>query len=454
MHRASRSTHPVGIFNRPKGSSCGGRLRRRAAQPYVPIRISRPAPASDSPQDDAGRRGCEIAGLILALASLAAWLKLWLFQGRFWEARTAPEAPPPAEWPGVVVVIPARNEAEGIGAAVGSLLRQAYPGRLRVVVVDDQSTDGTADIARAAAADASATDRLTVVSGAPLQPGWVGKMWAVSQGAAAAEQADPEARWILLTDGDIVHRPNNVAQLVARGEADGLDLVSLMVRLRCVDFAERWLIPPFVFFFKMLYPFAWVNRADKATAGAAGGCMLVRREALARVGGIAAIRDALIDDCTLAAALKRHGRIRLDLTDEAESLRVYGDVGEIWRMVARTAFTQLRYSPWLLLGTVAGLIVTYIAPPALTILGQGAAQYVALAAWAIMSGCYVPILRFYRRSPLWAPFLPLAALVYLGATIDSARRHWAGVGGAWKGRVYDQPGAAPDLSRQTRTPSR
>ncbi|WP_281171459.1 glycosyltransferase [Inquilinus limosus] len=391
---------------------------------------------------------------MLALASLAAWLKLWLFQGRFWEARTAPEAPPPAEWPGVAVVIPARNEAEGIGAAVGSLLRQAYPGRLRVVVVDDQSTDDTADIARAAAADASATDRLTVVSGAPLQPGWVGKMWAVSQGAAAAEQADPEARWILLTDGDIVHRPNNVAQLVARGEADGLDLVSLMVRLRCVDFAERWLIPPFVFFFKMLYPFAWVNRTDKATAGAAGGCMLVRREALARVGGIAAIRDALIDDCTLAAALKRHGRIRLDLTDEAESLRVYGHVGEIWRMVARTAFTQLRYSPWLLLGTVAGLIVTYIAPPALTILGQGAARYVGLAAWAIMSGCYVPMLRFYRRSPLWAPFLPLAALVYLGATIDSARRHWAGVGGAWKGRVYDQPGAAPDLSRQTRTPSR
>ncbi|WP_437377229.1 glycosyltransferase [Inquilinus limosus] len=391
---------------------------------------------------------------MLALASLAAWLKLWLFQGRFWEAETAPEAPPPAEWPGVAVVIPARNEAEGIGAAVGSLLRQAYPGRLRVVVVDDQSTDGTADIARAAAADAGVSGRLTVVPGTPLQPGWVGKMWAVSQGVAAAEQADPEARWILLTDGDIVHRPGNVAQLVARGEADGLDLVSLMVRLRCVDFAERWLIPPFVFFFKMLYPFAWVNRADKATAGAAGGCMLVRREALARVGGIAAIRDALIDDCTLAAALKRHGMIRLDLTNQAESLRVYGDVGEIWRMVTRTAFTQLRYSPWLLLGTVAGLVVTYVAPPALTILGQGAARYVAVAAWAIMSGCYVPMLRFYRRSPLWAPFLPLAALVYLGATIDSARRHWAGVGGAWKGRVYDQPGAAPDLSRQTRTLSR
>ena len=391
-------------------------------------------------------------GLILALASLAAWLKLGLFQGRFWEATTAPAAPPPAEWPGVVVVIPARNEAEGIGAAVGSLLRQAYPGRLQVVVVDDQSTDGTTDLARAAAADAGASDRLTVISGAPLQPGWVGKMWAVSQGVAAAERADPEARWILLTDGDIVHRPDNVAQLVARGEADRLDLVSLMVRLRCVDFAERWLIPPFVFFFKMLYPFAWVNRADKATAGAAGGCMLVRRTALARIGGIAAIRDALIDDCTLAAALKRNGRIRLDLTDEAESLRVYGDVGEIWRMVARTAFTQLRYSPWLLLGTVAGLIVTYVAPPALAILGEGAARVVALAAWAIMSATYVPMLRFYRRSPLWAPFLPLAALLYLGATIDSARRHWAGVGGAWKGRVYDRPGAAPDLSRHPRPP--
>ncbi|MBW8727444.1 MAG: glycosyltransferase [Inquilinus limosus] len=392
-------------------------------------------------------------GLVLALASLAAWLKLWLFQGRFWEATTAPAAPPPAEWPGVVVVIPARNEAEGIGAAVGSHLRQAYPGRLRVVVVDDQSTDGTADLAWAAAEAAGAADRLTVISGAPLPPGWVGKMWAVSQGVAAAERANPEARWILLTDGDIVHRPNNVAQLVARGEADRLDLVSLMVRLRCVDFAERWLVPPFVFFFKMLYPFAWVNRADKATAGAAGGCMLVRREALARIGGIAVLRDALIDDCTLATALKRNGRIRLDLTDEAESLRVYGDVGEIWRMVARTAYTQLRYSPWLLLGTIAGLIVTYIAPPALTLLGEGAARYVALAAWAIMSATYLPMLRFYRRSPLWAPFLPLAAVVYLGATIDSARRHWAGVGGAWKGRVYDQPGAAPDLSRQPSDPS-
>lgn len=391
--------------------------------------------------------------LLLAFASLAAWLNLWLFRGRFWETTTAPQASQLADWPDVVAVIPARNEADGIGATVGSLLRQAYPGRFRVVVVDDQSTDGTADIAREAAAAAGAADRLTVIAGTPLEPGWVGKMWAVSQGVAAAEAASPEARWILLTDGDIVHRPGNLAQLVARGEADRLDLVSLMVRLRCVDFAERWLIPPFVFFFKMLYPFAWVNRTDRATAGAGGGCMLVRRTALARIGGIAAIRDALIDDCTLAKALKQHGAIRLDLTDEAESLRDYGNVGEVWRMVARTAYTQLRYSPWLLAGTVAGMVVTYVVPPALAILGEGAARYAALAAWVIMAGCYLPMLRFYRCSPVWAPFLPVAALVYLGATIDSARRHQAGVGGAWKGRVYDQPGASPDLSRQNRNPS-
>jgi hypothetical protein len=193
-------------------------------------------------------------GLILALASLVVWLNLWLFRGRFWDTAVAPEAPPPAAWPGVVVVIPARNEAEGIGATVGSLLRQAYPGRLQVVVVDDQSTDGTAVVAQAAAAAAGAADRLTVIPGTPLPPGWVGKMWAVSQGVATAERIAPDAHWVLLTDGDITHGPGNLAQLVARGEADGLDLVSLMVRLRCRAAAERWLIPPFVFFFNLSAP--------------------------------------------------------------------------------------------------------------------------------------------------------------------------------------------------------
>ncbi len=392
-------------------------------------------------------------GLVLALASLAAWLKLWLAQGRFWESTTAPAAPPPAAWPGVVVVIPARNEAEGIGAAVGSHLRQAYPGRLQVVVVDDQSTDGTADLARAAAAEAGAADRLTVISGAPLPPGWVGKMWAVSQGVAAAERADPDAHWILLTDGDIVHRPANVAQLVARGEADRLDLVSLMVRLRCVDFAERWLVPPFVFFFKMLYPFAWVNRADKATAGAAGGCMLVRREALARIGGIA-VHPRRAD-----RRLHPGGGAEAPRPDPARPHRRGGEPARLWRCRRDLAHGRPhRLHPAALLALAAAWHrrrpdrhLYRAAGPDHP--GGGAARYVALAAWAIMSATYLPMLRFYRRSPLWAPFLPLAAVVYLGATIDSARRHWAGVGGAWKGRVYDQPGAAPDLSRQPSDPS-
>lgn len=374
-----------------------------------------------------------IAWLLGAL-TFVIWLVLWLRHGAFWSTFIAPPPAAPRDWPSVVTVIPARDEAEGIGRTVSSLLTQDYKGRLSVVVVDDQSTDGTADIARRAAAAAGAEDRLTIVSGVALPPGWVGKMWAVSQGVAKAAEVDPSARYVLLTDGDITHGPRNLTHLVARAEAGALDLTSLMVRLRCSSLAERMLIPAFVFFFQMLYPFARVNDPGDKTAAAAGGCMLVRRSALERIGGIAAIKGELIDDCALAAAIKRNGPIWLSLTNDAESLRIYGGIEDVWRMVARSAYTQLHYSPLLLLGTVLGLAITFLAPPLLFLFGHGGASSFGFVAWIIMSACYMPMLRFYGLPLWWAPLLPVVALVYLGATLDSALRHARGKGGAWKGR--------------------
>ena len=367
---------------------------------------------------------------LLGAISLAVWLVLWLRHGGFWRTATSPLPATPADWSGIVAVIPARNEADGIAHAVGSLLAQDYKGPVSVVVVDDESDDrqpiaGLCPLGR---------DRLTVIAGTPTPPGWTGKMWAVAQGVAKAAEIAPSARYLLLTDGDIEHSSRNLAHLVARAEADALDLTSLMVRLRCASFAETALIPAFVFFFQMLYPFARVNDPADPAAAAAGGCMLVRRTALERIGGIAAIKGALIDDCALAAAMKRNGPIWLGLTNEAFSLRVYGDVGEIWRMVARTAYTQLHHSPLLLLGTVLGLCITFLAPPLLFLFDHGAPRVFGLLAWFIMASCYVPMLRFYGRSIWWAPLLPIVALVYLGATLDSALRHWRGKGGAWKGR--------------------
>jgi hopene-associated glycosyltransferase HpnB len=371
---------------------------------------------------------------LLGLLTLAIWIYLLLSHGGFWRTAISPLPGLPRDWPSVVAVIPARNEAEGIGRTVGSLLGQDYKGRVSVVVVDDESTDGTADVARHTAEAMKASDRLLVISGTPTPAGWVGKMWAVAQGLEAAARLDPDARYVLLTDGDISHADRNVAHLVARAEAGALDLTSLMVRLRCVSIAEQALIPAFVFFFQMLYPFSQVNDPGHKTAGAAGGCMLVRRAALERIGGIAAIRSALIDDCALAVAMKRNGPIYLSLTNEAESLRIYGDLSEVWNMVARSAYTQLNYSPLLLAGTVLGLALTFLAPPLLFIFGHGMAALFGLLAWIIMALCYSPMLRFYNRPLWWAPLLPMVALVYLGATLDSALRHMRGKGGAWKGR--------------------
>jgi len=375
--------------------------------------------------------------LLVAALAAASWIYLIVFRGGFWRIeRHLPHAAP-TDLPGVVAVIPARNEADHVGCTVRSLLRQDYPGSLRVVVVDDQSSDGTAEVARQAAAALGLDDRLTVAAGRPLPAGWSGKVWAQDQGLEIADSIAPDATFVLLTDADIEHAPNQLTQLVARAEAERLDLVSLMVRLSCAAWVERLLIPAFIFFFRKLYPFAWINRHDRPEAGAAGGCMLVRRTMLQRIGGIAAIRNRLIDDCSLAAAIKAQGgRIWLGLAEETRSLRPYEMAGEVWRMIARTAYTQLERSPVNLAGCVVGMSLAYLAPPALALSAQGTpAGWLGLAAWIAMSLAYVPVLRYYRQPIVLAIALPAVALFYLCATLDSARRHRVGRGGEWKGRV-------------------
>jgi hopene-associated glycosyltransferase HpnB len=379
-----------------------------------------------------------IAACIGAL-SLAIWIYLAFARGGFWRMRTDDQALTATSLPirKVAAIVPARNEAQTVGQAIQSLLRQKYPGPLHIFLVDDHSSDETAEMARRAAEQALCPGRLTIVEAGPLPRGWTGKLWALSQGLKAAESFSADYYWF--TDADILHQPDNLAALVARAEAGGFDLVSLMAKLRCESFAERMLIPAFVFFFFKLYPPAWVARADKRTAAAAGGCIVIRPGVLTRIGGIAAIRNQLIDDCALARAVKFGGPIWLGPTSRLTSLRAYGSFNEIGRMIARSAFTQLRHSAWLLCGVVVAMTITYIAPP--VVLGMGGWPAVlGLAAWLLMAVTYWPTLRFYRLSPLWAPLLPLIAAFYLGATIYSAVQFWAGEGGLWKGRIQDLAG--------------
>lgn len=364
----------------------------------------------------------------IGAASLAAWIYLIFGRGGFWRMREP--APPELSGPAksVAVVIPARNEEKVVGRAIASLLQQDYPGRIHVFLVDDDSADGTI-------AAAGINERLTVVQARPLPDGWTGKLWAISEGLdqAASLQAD----YILLTDADIVHAPDNIAGLVARAEAQKLDLVSYMVMLQCRTLAERALIPAFVFFFFKLYPPDWIARRDRKTAGAAGGCMLLRQSALERIGGIAAVRAELIDDCALARAVKQSGgTIWLGLTRGTRSLREYTTFAEIRGMIARTAFTQLHYSTALLYATILAMAIIYLAPPLLLLTGDPVAAACGVVAWLLMSIAYVPTLRFYGLSIAWAPLLPRVALFYVVATVDSALRHWSGEGGSWKGRVY------------------
>ncbi|HEY2884852.1 MAG TPA: glycosyltransferase [Rhizomicrobium sp.] len=367
---------------------------------------------------------------LVALLPVAVWLYLLAARGRFWmmqEHDDRDEPPAPAKWPSVVAVVPARNEADVIAQTLASLLAQDYPGSFRVVLVDDQSNDGTAEVAR----ETSVTDRVTLVSGATRPAGWTGKLWAVRQGVSAA--GTPDYLW--LTDADIAHSPDNLRRLVARAEANKLVLTSLMAKLHCQHWYERYLIPAFVFFFAMLYPFRWVNDPRTKTAAAAGGCMLVRREALERAGDIDAIRSEIIDDCALARTLKSEGPIWLGLTERATSVRPYRGMADIRAMVARSAFAQLGYSSLALAGTVAGMIVVYAAPPLLALLAHDSAQASGILAWAAMALAFQPILNFYRLSPLWGLALPLIGAVYAVFTFDSALQHWLGRGGMWKGRA-------------------
>ena len=376
----------------------------------------------------------EVPLQLAAGATLAIWLYLVLFRGGFWREFLQPLTPPPEPIscaPRIVAVVPARDEADVVARSIGSLAAQAAPGYFHIVLVDDHSSDGTA-----AAASAAEGDLLTVIPARPLPPSWKGKLWAVAEGVRHAATICPD--YLLLTDADIVHAPVNVAHLAARAEAEGYDLVSYMATLACETPAERALVPAFVFFFFLLYPPAWIRSPRHATAGAAGGCMLIRYEMLKKIGGIAAIRGELIDDCALARAVKRAGgRVWLGLSDTTHSIRPYRTFGDVGRMISRSAFTQLRHSKVLLAGTVAGLMLTYLAPILLTIFASQPAAGIAAMAWLLMSICYVPALRFYRVSWLAAPLLPLIALFYAGATVHSAIAYWSGAGGQWKGRMQD-----------------
>jgi hopene-associated glycosyltransferase HpnB len=380
--------------------------------------------------------------LSLTLLSLVIWLFLLLFWGQFWRVDQQLETDKDIDnntLPTVCVLIPARNEADVIPFSLRSLLLQDYPGNFTIFLVDDQSSDGTAHIAQGVAYALDKTPQLQIVTSTSLPPGWTGKLWAMEQGLQIASTLTPD--YFLLTDADIEHDPSNLRRLVAKAEAQKLDLVSIMVRLRCQSFWEQLLIPAFVFFFQKLYPFSWVNNPKKATAAAAGGCILIHSEALNRIGGLQIIRQALIDDCSLAKAVKStHGKIWLGLSTLTYSLRPYDSLKTIWDMVARSAYTQLNYSPFLLIGSLLGMTLVYLLPPIAIIfglvLGNWIITLISFIGYLLMTFAYFPIIRFYKCSPVFAFSLPIIAFLYTSMTIDSALQHWQGRGGAWKGRVY------------------
>jgi hopene-associated glycosyltransferase HpnB len=388
---------------------------------------------------------------IITIISLIIWLYLLLFRGKFWlsNQKIDPEKMSLTTYPSVCAVIPARNEADVLPVSLRSLLNQDYLGDFKIILVDDQSDDGTTEIAYELATIFDKTDRLTVISGQLLSSGWSGKLWAMEQGIQYIKEQNLHPDYILFTDADIEHHQTNLRELVGKSQQENLALTSLMVRLRCKSIWEQFLIPAFVFFFEKLYPFLWVNDPHHKMAAAAGGCILIRQDILEQVGGLEIVRQALIDDCSLAAAVKLKLQdvsenppqgIWLGLSEKTCSLRPYDSLETIWDMVARTAYTQLNYSPLLLIGTVMGLTIIYIVPPVSLIWGLvvGNSLITSLGGitWLLMSISYLPTLRLYKTSLLWSISLPAISFLYLLMTIDSALRHWRGKGGRWKGRVY------------------
>jgi hopene-associated glycosyltransferase HpnB len=389
------------------------------------------------------------SALYIAAISLGIWFYLFIAHGTFWSVRRFDDddvsRPAPSAWPAVTAIIPARNEAETIAQAIASLAQQDYPGKFSIVVVDDHSEDATARLAEQAGQASRAIPKdsrqVTVLSAPPLQTGWTGKLSALNAGVLhVTKENAPSYFWF--TDADIVHAPDTLTRLVARAEYQHLDLNSLMVLLRAETFPERFLIPPFLFFFVMLYPPEYIASRSSGVAGAAGGCILLHRDALDRIGGLAAIRSEVIDDCALARAVKwsapsagpNSTRIWMGVTRKSRSLRAYTTFAEIRDMIARTAFTQLRYSAIFLIGTLLGLAVLYFAPIALLFVRDTYTRVVALATWLFMSLLFLPTVRFYRISTHWAATLPAAAAFYAAATMLSALRYWTNRGAQWKGR--------------------
>ena len=376
---------------------------------------------------------------LIAALGCAAWLYLLAARGGFWRASDRDDEPAPVReldaWPPVTAIVPARDEADVIGANLASLLLQDYPGAFSVIVVDDHSSDATAAVACAAGAGATPSC-VTVLHAPALEAGWTGKLAALDHGIRHAEGVPAPSDYLLLTDADIAYAPDTLRMLVSAARREGLLLSSLMAKLNAQSGSERAMIPAFVFFFRMLYPFAWVNSPQRKIAAAAGGCMLVDRHALHTAGGLAAIRGELIDDCALARLLKPHGPIRIALTDRVHSTRAYRSFGELRRMIARTAFTELRLSMWRLAATVAAMLVVFVSPPVFALTSADPlVRALGAIAWGCMTLAFVPMLRFYRRSPAWALALPAIAAAYIGLTIDSAFQHLRGRGGQWKGRV-------------------
>lgn len=376
--------------------------------------------------------------ILVSAIPLAIWIYLVLGRGNFWRPHEGKIEPQPlTRWPRVVAIVPARNEAESISQTVAALAKQDYPGDFSIIVVDDHSEDDTAAFARQAVEESRATERLTVHAAAALAPGWTGKLWALNEGIRIASANAPSFFWF--SDADILHAPDTLRRLVFRAEEESLDLASLMALLQAKTFPERLLIPPFLYFFLMLYPPQWIADPARSTAGAAGGCILLRREGLDRMGGIAAIRNEVIDDCALARAVKRNGgKIWMGLTRASVSLRSYGSFSEIRDLIARTAFTQLRYSVFLLIGTLLGLLATYLLPWISFFTAEDPAWILGSTAISLMTITFLLTVKFYNLSPAWALSLPFVAVFYGYATCVSAVRYWLGRGGQWKGRTQAQ----------------